>query len=167
MEHVRSATLNFLVPAGCVNDPADHLGIASVMTELIVRGAGQRDSRQLALALDNLGVDRDESVGGIHVHFWGGTLARNLPAVLEIYADILRRPHFPDDELEPVQALALQDIQGIEDEPRLKLMIELRRHHYPSPLGQDLRGTVEGIESLTIDNVQRHYRRLFRPRGTI
>ena len=72
MEHVRSATLNFLVPAGCINDPPKHLGIASVLTELIVRGAGKRDSRELALALDNLGVDRDESVGGIHVHFWAG-----------------------------------------------------------------------------------------------
>jgi predicted Zn-dependent peptidase len=167
MEHVRSATLNFLVPAGCVNDPPKHLGIASVLTELIARGAGKRDSRELALALDNLGVDRDESVGGIHVHFWGGTLARSLPDVLDIYADILRRPHFPEDELEPVQALALQDLQGLEDEPRLKLMIELRKHHFPPPLSHDLRGTVEGIESITIDAVRKHYRRLFRPRNTI
>src|SRR5262245_47288155 len=159
MEHVRSATLNFLVPAGCVNDPPQHLGIASVLSELIVRGAGQRDSRQLARALDNLGVHRDGSVCGIHVHFWGGTLARNLPAVLDIYADILRRPHFPEDELEPVQALALQDIQGLEDEPRLKLMIELRKHHFPPPLSHDLRGTVEGINSISIDAVPKHYRR--------
>ena len=47
------------------------------------------------LALDNLGVDRDLGVGSLHMRFWGATLARNLPAVLEIYADILRRPHLP------------------------------------------------------------------------
>ena len=54
----------------------------------------------------------------MHMRFWGATLARNLPAALEIYADILRRPHLPDDELEPVKALALQDLQALEDEPR-------------------------------------------------
>jgi predicted Zn-dependent peptidase len=66
-----------------------------------------------------------------------------------------------------VQALALQDLQGLEDEPRHKVMIELRRLHYPPPLGQDRRGTVEGIESLNADVIRAHYRRLFTPRGTI
>ncbi|MBL8797525.1 MAG: insulinase family protein [Planctomycetia bacterium] len=167
MEHVRSATLNFLVPAGCVNDPPDKLGVASVLSELIVRGAGERDNRALTLALDSLGVDRGESVLAIHTQFSAGTLARNLPQALEIYADILRRPHFPDEEMEPVQALALQDLQGLEDEPRHKVMIELARHHYPPPFGQDRRGTVECIKKLTIDDVRKHYRRLFRPRGTL
>ncbi len=167
MEHVRSAALYFLVPAGCIYDPPEHLGVASVLADMITRGAGPRDSRELTLALDNLGFDRDESVGGIHTRFWGGTLARNLPAALEIYADILRRPHLPEGEMEAVQALALQDLQGLEDEPRQKVLIELRRHHYPTPLSQDRRGTVAGVESLTIDVVRRHYQQLFRPRGSI
>jgi len=101
------------------------------------------------------------------MHFWGGTLARNLPAALEIYADIIRRPHLPDDELEPVQALALQDLQGLEDEPRQKVLIELRKRHYPPPLNHDRRGTVEGIKSTTSEAVRRQFRRLFRARGTI
>jgi len=167
MEHVRSAALYFLVPAGCIYDPPEHLGVASVLSDLITRGAGQRGSRELTLALDNLGVDRDESVGGLHMHFWGATLARNLPATLEIYADILRRPHLPEDEMEAVQALALQDIQSLEDEPRQKVLIELRKHHYPSPLGQDRRGTVEGIRSLNAAVVRRYFEKLFQPRGTI
>src|SRR5438105_2719361 len=87
MDHVRSAALNFLVPAGCAYDPQPHVGIGSVLADLITRGAGSRDSRQLTLALDNLGLDRDESVGAMHVRFWGGTLGRSLPAALEIYAD--------------------------------------------------------------------------------
>jgi predicted Zn-dependent peptidase len=167
MEHVRSAALNFLLPAGCVYDPPEHLGIASVLSDLITRGAGKRDSRELTLALDNLGLDRDESVGTLHTRFWGATLARNLPAALEIYADILRRPHLPDEELDPVKALAQQDIQSLEDEPRQKVLIELRRRHYPMPLGQDRRGTHEGIESLTPRLIRDHYCRLFRPQGTI
>jgi predicted Zn-dependent peptidase len=167
MDYVRSAALNFLVPAGCAYDPPKHLGIASVLSDLITRGAGSRDSRELSLALDNLGLDRDESVGPLHVRFWGATLARNLAAALDIYSDILRRPHLSDDELEPVQALALQDLQSLEDEPRHKLMIELRRRHYPAPLGHDRRGTREGIEGLTPALVRGHYRRLFQPRGTI
>jgi predicted Zn-dependent peptidase len=167
MEHVGSAAMNFLAPAGCVYDPPRHRGIASVLADLITRGAGPRDSRELSLALDNLGLDRDESVGTMHVRFWGATLARSLPAALEIYADILRRPQLPKGDMEAVKALALQDLQSLEDEPRQKLLVELKQRHYPHPLGQDRRGTEEGIKGLTAKVVQGHYRQLFGPRGTI
>lgn len=167
MKDVRSAALNFLVPVGCIFDPPKHQGIASVLSDLITRGAGPFDSRELTLALDNLGMDRDESVGGIHMRFWGATLARNLPAALEIYAHILRRPHLPEEEIDAVKALALQELHGLEDEPRQKVLIELRKRHYPAPLGQDRRGTAEGIERLTPKVIREHYARLFRPRGTI
>jgi predicted Zn-dependent peptidase len=167
MEHVRSATLNFLVPSGCVYDPPDQLGVGAVLADLITRGAGERDSRELTLALDNLGLDRSESVGLMHTRFWGATVARNIPAALEMYGDILRRPHLPDEEMEAVQALALQDLRGLEDEPRSKVLVELRKHYYPAPLSNDHRGTVEGIERLTGDLVRQHHRRLYHPAGTI
>src|SRR4029079_5091721 len=88
-----------------------------------------RDSRELTLALDNLGLDRSESVGSLHMRFYGATLARNLPAALDIYADIRLRPHVPDDEMDAVRSLALQDLQALEDEPRQKVLIELKKRH--------------------------------------
>jgi predicted Zn-dependent peptidase len=167
MEHVRSAALNFLVPAGCIYDPPEQLGLGAVLADLITRGAGTRDSRELTLALDNLGLDRSESVGLMHTRFWGATVARNLPAALDLYADILRRPHLPDDEIDAVKALALQDLAGLEDEPRSKVLVELRKHYYPTPLSNDHRGTVEGIERLSGEGIRQHYRRLFQPAGLI
>jgi predicted Zn-dependent peptidase len=167
MEHVRSAALNFLVPAGCAYDPPEYPGMAGVLADLITRGAGARDSRELTLALDNLGLDRNESAGTMHTRFWGATVARNLPAALELYADVLLRPHLPEDEVEAVRALALQDLRGLEDEPSSKVMVELRRHHYPRPLSNDHRGTEEGLAAINADAIRRHYRRFFTPQGTI
>src|SRR6266436_5688126 len=103
----------------------------------------------------------------MHIRFWGATLARNLPAALEIYADILRRPRLPADELDAVKALALQDIQSLEDEPQAKVMVELRRRHWPMPLGQDRRGTEKSIATITGKSVRRQYERTFGPKGTI
>ena len=167
MEHVRSAALNVLVPAGSVYDPPNQLGLGAMLADLITRGAGERDSRQLTLALDNLGLDRSESVGSLHTRFYGATLARNLPAALEIYGDILRRPHLPEEEMDAVRSLALQDLQGLEDEPRQKVLIELRKRHYPAPLSNDRRGTAEGVNAVTPDSTRTHYRRHFRPAGMI
>src|SRR5262249_1994751 len=159
--------LNFLVPAGCVYDPADQLGLASVLSQMITRGAGERDSRALSLALDNLGVDRDESVGQLHQRFWGATLASNLAPALEIYADILRPPHLPPAELPAVQALALQDLQSLEDDPKSMVMVELRRRYWPLPLGRDRRGTPTGLKHITGTSIRKHFERTFGPNGTI
>lgn len=167
MDHVRSAAFSFLVPAGCVYDPPEKAGIGSLLSELITRGAGSRDNRELTLALDNLGLDRSASVGSMHLRFGGATLARNLPAVLDLSADILRRPHLPEDELEPVQQLALQDLQALEDEPRQKVLLELRKRHYPAPLSNDQHGTAEGITSVTPADVRNHYQKYVQPRGCI
>ena len=167
MDHVRSAAVNFLVPAGCVYDPPGQLGLVSIFSDMITRGAGDRDSRALTLALDSLGLDHSESVGQLHLRFWGSTLARNIPAGLELFADILRRPHFPDEELDSVKALALQDLQALEDEPRAKVMVEMRRRFWPAPLGQDRRGTPESIARITPKNIRAFHQARFGPKGTI
>jgi predicted Zn-dependent peptidase len=167
MDHVRSAAVNFLVPAGCVYDPPDRLGLVSILSELITRGAGERDSRALSLAMEGLGLDHSESVGQLHMRFWGSTLARSIPAALEIYADILLRPHYPEEDLDAVKALSLQELQSLEDEPRAKVMVELRRRFWPAPLGQDRRGTPESIEAISIDDIRALHRARFQPRGTI
>jgi predicted Zn-dependent peptidase len=167
MDHVRSAAVNFLVPAGCVYDPPDQLGLVSIFSDMITRGAGDRDSRALSLAMDSLGLDHSESVGQLHLRFWGSTLARNIPPALEIFADILRRPHLPAEELDAVKALALQDLQALEDEPRAKVMVELRRRFWPAPLGQDRRGTEESIGRITSTSIRAIHAARFGPNGII
>ena len=167
MPHVRSAAFHILVPAGAANDPPGKYGLAGLVCDLMTRGAGDRDSRQLSDALDNLGVDRGESTGTLNVQLSGATLARNLLPTLAIYADVLLRPHLPEDELDAAKSLSLQDIQSIEDEPQRKVMIELRKRYYPDPLGRDQRGTAAGVEAATIDDVRSHHRTLFHPRDVI
>lgn len=167
MPHVRSAAFTFLLPSGAILDPAEHPGTANVLIDLITRGAGTRNNRQLSDAMDGLGLDHSESNGLMNHTFSGALLARDLNAALELYADILRRPHFPESELEAAQSLAVQDIQSLEDDPQDKVMVELRKNYYPSPLNQDRRGTVEGIESLSMDAIREFHRKHYQPQDGI
>ena len=167
MPHVRSATFALLVPAGFTREPADRLGLASLAAELITRGAGTRDSRQLSLALDNLGADRSEGAGAYNVTLSASTLARNLDRVLPIYADIVRRPHLPDDEVEPARDALLQDLQGLEDSPDERVMLELAARHYPDPLSRNRYGTEAGLTATTPDDVRAYHADHFQPNGAI
>lgn len=167
MEHVRSAAVNILVPAGCAHDPPERHGVASILSDLITRGAGPRSHRELMLALDGLGVDRSESAGTLHMRFWGSTLSRHVLPTLELFADVVRRPHLPEDELDAVKALAIQEIEGLEDEPRQKVIVELKKRHFPAPLNRDRRGEIDHIEAMTIDDLRNFHRQRFNANGTI
>ena len=167
MESVESVAFTLRVPAGTALEPARRGGLSGMTCELLLRGAGPRDNRAFVNDLDNLGVERGESVSDAHVVLRGATLAKNLAPALEIYADVLRSPRLPDDQLEPCRLTALQELAAIEDEPGHKVMLELRRRHFPDPWGRPSQGEQAALESISLAEIQHYYSRLYRPNGTI
>jgi predicted Zn-dependent peptidase len=167
MRSLESAAFTFLLPCGCSYDPAARSGLASLTCEMMLRGAGDRDSRAWVSALENLGVERGESVGTTQATFGGATLRDNLPAALELFADLLRRPLLPKDQLESGRNVCLQELRSIDDDPSQKLMIELRRRRYPDPWGRSSHGEENGLRASTIDDIRRFHQQHYRPNGTI
>jgi predicted Zn-dependent peptidase len=164
---VQSAAFSLLVPAGTIYEPPGGNGTSAVLCDLITRGAGDRDSRALAAALDTLGVQRSESAGWNFLSFSGALLADNLPRALELYADIVLRPRLPADEFAPALAGVEQSLLTIADEPQRRAIIELRRRCYDAPWGLPTEGDLADLPNLTHDSVSAHFRRCFRPKGTI
>jgi predicted Zn-dependent peptidase len=138
-----------------------------MVLDLITRGAGKRDNREFNNALDALGIDHSETCGIMNVELGAALLARDLPLALELYADMLLRPHLPEAELEPARSLALQDIQGLADDPQSRVIVELRRRYFPDPLGRDHRGTEAGVKAVTSADVRNHWQRYIQPSGVI
>lgn len=167
MPHLRSAAVNILIPAGYSHDPTDMAGLSNVLSEMIQRGAGKLNSKEISLAMDAIGLDRNCSSGTNHLRLWGATLARNLPRAIELFSDMVQKPLLPKEELAAVKQLSAQEILSLEDEPRQKVMLELRKKHFGSPLGNDRRGTPEGIKAITHDALKKFWKKFFRPNGAI
>ena len=164
---VESAAFTLLVPSGYSTDPAERLGLSSLLCDMVLRGAGSRDSRALINDLEILGVERGESVGASQTSFSAATIATNLFDALDIYADIVRRPTLPAKQLDAGKLVCLQELRGAEDEPSQKLMIALRRRSYPSPWGRSSMGSETGINASTAGDVHNHFSQGYRPNGTI
>lgn len=167
MPSVQSAAFSLLLPAGAVYDPPERGGTATMLAEWITRGAGDRDSHELLSALDDLGINHGESAQTIHTSVAAATLGRNLIPSLEIFADVVLRPRFDDLEVEPIRALALQNLKGLEDDPGTKVIYELRRRHFPAPWGCPAPGTPEGVATVTPDELRDFHAKLYRPNGAI
>lgn len=167
LPHTRAAAFEWLFPTGVASDPEGLEGVSRLLHGLCFRGAGELDSRALSDALDSLGLQRGGSAGIETSTFNGALLAENLPAVLRLYADILRRPWLPEEELEAERSLALQELRSIEEHPPQKLFQELRRTYFPGPHGRPPVGSQEGLQRATAEDLRAEHQRRYRPGGAI
>jgi predicted Zn-dependent peptidase len=167
MPGMRSAAMTLLIPAGSGGDPDDAAGTATVLADLILRGAGERDNRGLTEHLDSLGLQRSSSVGVYHTRLGCAALAEMVDAALPAYADIVLRPHLPADGFVAARDLAMQSLEGIEDEPRQKLMVKLREVYFPWPLGRNSLGEKGHLQRMTLDGARADRSRRYVPTGSI
>jgi predicted Zn-dependent peptidase len=167
MPGVQSAAMVLMLAAGSASDPAQALGSASVLSDLVLRGAGARDSRQLSDYLDSLGLHRSSSVGVHHARFACEGLAPKVVEALAAYADIVRRPHLPPSGFQAARDLALQSLEGLEDDPRQKLVVKLRECFFPSPLGRNPMGKPAHLRKLTLEVCKADWQRRYQAKEAI
>lgn len=164
---VRSAALTFSIPAGGCYEPSGKNGTAALLSDLMLRGAGDHDSRALSIAFDNLGVQYHISPGWHQLTFSAATIGHRLPETLSLVADVFLRPHLNQDSFEMCRTGREQTLLSIEDEPRQKLMIELRKRCYDSPGNRPVDGSLEDLPGITHEGVRSHFQKCSVPSGAI
>lgn len=167
MGGVRSASMSWLVPAGVASDPLDRIGLSTMWSELICRGAGDRDSRAHADALDRLGVNISSSPGTTFLRIGATLVGARLEEALPLIVDMVRRPRFDEASLEPSRELALQSIRSLEDDPHERAILSARAAHLGDPLGRSTYGDEAGIRAVSAADIKEGWSSRARPRGSI
>ena len=167
MPWLRSAAFSFLLPAGTCYEPAGLDGLAGITCEMSQRGCGGLDSRQFWETLDHLGVERTGGVTTRHSSFGCAMDSRVLTKVLPLYADLVRRPHLPADQLNDAKLLCMQELRSLDDEPSHRCFSELKRFRYPLPYGRISQGTKAGLEATRIEDLQNFFHENYKPNGSI
>lgn len=149
MTGVRSAAITVAVPAGLTSEPEHRLGAAGVASEVLMRGAADMDSRQLADAFDHAGCTRSISAGTRSMLLRGTTIGDRLGEAIELFARTIRQPRITEETVDPAKSLSLQALESLADDPRERASIETRHRHMPEPYNRSSYGDRGGIESLT------------------
>lgn len=164
---VGSLAMTLLTPAGLASQPADQLGVAPVLAEMLCRGAGDRDARQHSDALDMLGVQRSTDAQTRFFRVGATMIGSKMAEALPLLFDMVRRPKLAEESLSPSVDLAIQSIDGLADEPQRRAMLELRGRHYPGPINRSPLGEREHLQALTAQNVRDFWANRFKADGSI
>jgi len=164
---VQSAALRCMIPAGAVFEDIHNLGASSVCAEMLMRGAGELDSRQQADAFDRAGALRSIENSIRYMQLGVTTLGHRVDESIPLLMDIVRRPRMSSDSFTPARELALQSVASLADDPQHRAALSARDRHLPTPFNRSTLGTTEGISALTHDSLTGWWSNHVRPGGTV
>jgi zinc protease len=137
-------------PGGQHREPAALAGAAATTAALLTRGDARRDGDTISRAVDDRAALLDGFVTRSCVGLHWESLARDVPAVLELALECARSPRFPADELAEERRVALQELAAEADDPaQLAIRAMLAAFYGEHPFARPLRGTQAGLRALT------------------
>jgi zinc protease len=159
--------LNLVFPKGKTMDAPNFMGRAALTTAVWDEGTKDRTAEQIADELGGIGADVSFSAG------WDTTSARlfslkgHLPKALEIYADLLINPLFPEKEMEREKKMTLARFIQVRNEPTMLAQLAVGPTLYgtENPYGLPILGSPEAIKRMEQQDLVNFYKAFYRPNG--
>jgi predicted Zn-dependent peptidase len=156
MPEAESVVIGLYAQVGSRSEPEQLSGLAHLVEHMVFKGAGKRDTRALAEAIEDVGgainawTARDQTV------FYGRTLARDAGLLCEILADMVRAPHVAEEHLEREKQVILSELGEVSDTPDDLVHEHLFEAAFEGqPLGRSVLGREETLRAATREDILR------------
>lgn len=149
MPSLSSTTFGFQLDAAVIHEPEEKQGLAHLFEYMLFQGTKQKDARALNEAFESLGARKGASTGLETAQVWAQIVHTKFDATLDLTRELLLTPTFPNNELDQMRNIVLQEIRRRDDEPMSRIFELVRGNFYQgSSLGRLLLGTSESVSSL-------------------
>jgi zinc protease len=156
------------VDAGAALDPADRAGLANLTALLLTRGTASRSALEIDRAIEFVGGSLEGAGGRDDSALVLAVLRKDLDLGLDLVADALRNPAFPEAEFERERADVLAALRRSEEDPVTVAARALRRLAFPGhPYGWPVTGTEASVRAIARDDVVAFHRDAYRPERTV
>lgn len=152
---------------GALQEMPAQAGLAAFVATMLRRGTASRTFAEINETLEGVGASIGIG-GGRHITDFGGkSLTEDLDLMLEILADVLRAPVFPEEHIEKVRGQILTGLQERDNDTRSMASLAFRTTLYglDHPYGRSLAGEKETILPLQRADLLTYYQHYYGPAG--
>ena len=162
------AVLEGCLRAGSVDESAEKAGLASFTASLLSRGSANYDFDRYNEAVESVGASISVG-GGTHVTSFGSeSLVEDFALMVEILADILRRPTFPPVHVERARGQRLVRLQEREQSTRSVSYRRFNEMIYGDhPYALSTSGYIETVGEISRADVVDFHEQYYRPSQAI
>jgi predicted Zn-dependent peptidase len=162
MPGLSSLALSVVIRGGARWEADGEGGWAHMLEHMVFKGAGSRDARSIAEAIEAEGGQVNAATGFERTSFQVRCLADGLPLGLEILSDLVRRPHLDGDELEREKLVIAQEIADAADTPDDRVFDLAQGAAFrEQPLGRPILGTTESLAPATAASLSAFHASLY------
>ncbi len=158
-------SMNMVLNAGATADPQDRAGLASTTASLMNTGTKNRSAVDIANQLQSIGVNIGANANWDSANVTMQSLTKNLDKALEIYADIVKNPTFPENELETLRRRTQVGLLQRKDNPNAISGVVYNRLLYGKdhPYGKSVTLDENSVKTVTRAEIERFYSTFYRP----
>lgn len=156
---------NLVLQSGTDHDPLDNAGLASMTADLLDEGTTTRTALQIADELDFIGANLSITAATDGSFLTLNTLTKHLDKALELYADVIVHPTFPEKEFERIRQQRLTALLQQKDRPPAIASLAFNRIIYGDehPYGTNAGGTESSITQMKREDLVKFYQSYYRP----
>jgi zinc protease len=164
-----AVTINATMHVGSVHEPPTMPGLAYFASRLIDRGAGELDADEIAEELEGRGVSLNITATRHATSVTATSLVEDFAPIVDIAADIVCRPLFPEQQIELRRAEIITQLRQDEDNPAVRAVHALFTLLYSEdhPYGRPAKGTIASIERVDRDALVRFHQGFFSPASLV
>jgi zinc protease len=156
---------SLVVPGGAAEEPPEQAGALVLAARALSEGTENHDAISLVEATERLGASLHADAGWDALSVSVDVPAARLEPALELVAEVLLHPTFPEPEVERLRDERLNDILQARADPRRRVEEAFVGTIYApeSPYHRPSGGTRETVETLGSSHLRRVYQRTLAP----
>lgn len=167
---VPTFNMQMVVLSGGLSDKPDYRGIASSTAALLREGTAKRTSKDIAEQVDAVGATlfANSGLSSMTSTVSVAGLVENIDQSLELFADVVRNPTFPQAEIDKYKTRTLAQLRNQRSIPQFLAAEQFQRAIYGTTHPASLISTpVESIQKLTSKDLAEFHSTYYRPNNAI
>lgn len=151
--------------AGGVFERPEQAGLAAFTAAMLRRGTRTRTFQEINAALDDVGASLDAISGRDDISLGGRALADDLDLLVDLLAEMLQEPSFPEQEIQKLRGQLLTRLAILEMDTGYRSDQALVEALYPPghPYARHALGTRAALAALTREDLVAFYGALYHP----
>ena len=152
------------VRAGSQYEPREKAGLSHLVSSVITKGTEKLSSLEIAERVESVGAQLSADTSTDYFLLSLKTVSADWPEILQLAGQIVRKPSFPEAEVELEQHLTIQDIRSQKEQPFSVGFDRLRQVMYQDhPYALSLLGTEATASGLLRADLELFHQTYFRP----
>lgn len=157
----------FIRAGGCY-EPMDKAGLSHLLAAVITKGTNRLSSQEIAERVESVGASLGADAAPDYCLLSLKTVSTDFAEILELLAELVQSPSFPEAEVELERRLTLQGIRSMQEQPFAVANLQLRQVMYQNhPYAMPSLGTEATVAQLSRTDLQHYHQTYFRPDNAV